>query len=54
MNKASMFHDIDRGNKTEIRAINGAIVDEGKKLGVPTPVNDIVVHLVIARESGEK
>ena len=54
MNKASMFQDIDRGNKTEIRAINGAIVDEGKKLGVPTPVNDIVVHLVIARESGEK
>ena len=54
MNKASMYQDVEKGNRTEIRAINGAIADEGKKYGIPTPVNDIITHLVIARESGDK
>lgn len=49
-NKASMYQDVERGNVTEVRAINGAIVDWGKKLGIPTPVNELITNLMIARE----
>jgi 2-dehydropantoate 2-reductase len=45
-NKASMRQDIERGARTEVLAINGAIVAEGKKLGVPTPVNETLTKLV--------
>ncbi|HWR06143.1 2-dehydropantoate 2-reductase [Sporomusa sp.] len=45
-NKASMRQDIERGAKTEVLAINGAIVAEGKRLGIPTPVNETLTKLV--------
>ena len=35
-----MFQDILRGAQTEIESINGAVVREGKKSGVPTPINE--------------
>ena len=38
-NRCSMLQDIDRGAPTEIDALCGAIVNEGRRLGVPTPVN---------------
>jgi len=38
-NRCSMLQDIDRGAPTEIDALCGAIVSEGRRLGVPTPVN---------------
>lgn len=38
-NRSSMLQDQDRGFPTEIDALSGAIVAEGKRLGVPTPVN---------------
>ncbi len=47
---ASMLQDIQRGRKTEIDALNGAVVELGKKLGVDTPVNRIIVSLVKAKE----
>jgi len=47
-NKSSMLQDILRGAQTECDAINGAIVSEGKRLGIPTPVNDVLWHLVRA------
>lgn len=45
-NKSSMRQDIERGKKTEIDFINGAIVTEGSKLGIPTPVNEVLTLLV--------
>jgi 2-dehydropantoate 2-reductase len=45
-NKASMRQDIERGSRTEVLAINGAIVVAGKELGVPTPVNEALTKLV--------
>ncbi|MFH1836058.1 MAG: 2-dehydropantoate 2-reductase [Methanobacteriota archaeon] len=39
-NKNSMWMDIASGRRTEIDAINGYIVSEGKRLGIPTPVNE--------------
>ena len=38
-NESSMLQDIHRGAPTEVDAINGAVVREGERLGVPTPVN---------------
>jgi 2-dehydropantoate 2-reductase len=48
--KCSMLQDLERGRLTEIDAINGSIVREGKRLGVPTPVNDVMVTLVKIQE----
>jgi 2-dehydropantoate 2-reductase len=47
-NHSSMFQDILRGAPTEIDAICGAIVKEGRMLGVSTPVNETLWHLVRA------
>jgi len=44
--KASMLQDLEKGNRTEIDAINGVVAEWGAKLGVPPPVNDKVVELV--------
>ncbi|MGE5380773.1 MAG: ketopantoate reductase family protein [Methylocystaceae bacterium] len=46
----SMLQDIQRGRRTEIDALNGAIVKLGKKMGVSTPVNEVITALVKAKE----
>jgi 2-dehydropantoate 2-reductase len=48
--KPSMLQDMERGQPTEIDAINGAVVREGARAGVPTPYNEALLHLVKARE----
>ncbi len=35
-----MFHDLGRGTRTEIDALCGAVVREGRSFGVPTPMNE--------------
>lgn len=45
-NKSSMLQDILNKRKTEIEMINGAIIREGKALGVNTPVNMVLTNLV--------
>lgn len=37
--KASMAHDLDRGNRLEVEGLSGAITRMGRELGVPTPVH---------------
>jgi 2-dehydropantoate 2-reductase len=45
--KASMLNDLCNNIfKTEIDYINGKVVSEGKKVGIPTPFNEKVVELV--------
>ena len=39
-NRSSMLQDVERGTPTEIDHITGAVCREGRRLGVPTPVND--------------
>ncbi|MGD2027751.1 MAG: 2-dehydropantoate 2-reductase [Anaerolineales bacterium] len=51
-NHSSMYQDIMRGAPTEIDSICGAIVEEGKTLGVPTPVNYTMWKLVRAVVEG--
>ncbi|MCL2458020.1 MAG: 2-dehydropantoate 2-reductase [Desulfobulbus sp.] len=50
-NRASMLQDILRGAPTEIDAINGAIAAKGQKLGIPTPVNQLLTRLIKALEA---
>jgi 2-dehydropantoate 2-reductase len=47
-NRSSMLQDVMRGAPTECDAINGAVVREGRRLDVPTPVNEILWHIVRA------
>lgn len=47
---ASMLQDIQRGRRTEIDALNGAVVRLGQQYGVPTPVNWTIVNIVKAKE----
>jgi 2-dehydropantoate 2-reductase len=52
--KASMLQDLERGLKTEVDVINGAVVGRGREYGVQTPVNARVVELMHAMERGER
>jgi 2-dehydropantoate 2-reductase len=45
-NRSSMLQDVDRGRRTEIDALNGAVVRLGEKLGVETSVNRALTALV--------
>jgi 2-dehydropantoate 2-reductase len=51
-NRSSMLQDVDRGRKTEIDALNGSVMRLGKKLGVETPVNQVLTALVKGLEHG--
>ena len=46
----SMLQDIKAGKRTEIDALNGAIVKLGKEKGIPTPVNETITNLIKAKE----
>ena len=48
--KSSMLQDVEGKRRTEIDVINGAIVEAGKKHGVPTPHNDAMVNLIKSLE----
>ena len=49
--RASMLQDIQRGRKTEIEALNGAVVRLGERLGVETPVNRVITSLLQCKET---
>ena len=51
-NASSMLQDILRGAPTEVDAINGAVVREGERCGVLTPVNWSLWNLVRAKVEG--
>jgi 2-dehydropantoate 2-reductase len=44
--RSSTARDLARGKTTEVEHINGYIVREGRRLGVPTPVNATLQTLV--------
>jgi 2-dehydropantoate 2-reductase len=53
-NKASMLQHVEAGKRTEIDALNGAIVREGRRLGVPTPFNEALTLMVKALEDSRR
>lgn len=51
--KASMLQDLEKGKKSEVDAINGVVSKFGRKVGVPTPMNDTVVNVIHQIEDGK-
>lgn len=49
----SMLQDLKKGKPCEIDSINGIVCEWGKKVGVPTPINDKIVEIVKKIQSGE-
>ena len=50
-NRSSMRQDLEAGSKTEIGALNGAIVARGRGHDVDTPVNRTLTDLVRLAET---
>jgi 2-dehydropantoate 2-reductase len=50
--KTSMLQSLEKGSVTEIDFINGAVVREGERLGIPTPVNRTLVACIKGIEQG--
>jgi 2-dehydropantoate 2-reductase len=50
--KASMLQSLEKGSVTEIDFINGAVVAEGQRLGIATPVNRTLVACIKGIEKG--
>lgn len=53
-NKPSMLQHMEKGQRTEIDALNGAIVREAKALGIPVPYNETVVAFVKGLEKSRR
>ncbi len=51
-NKNSMLQDVLRNKKTEIEILNEKIVIYGKKLNIPTPINEILSELIHGLDYG--
>jgi 2-dehydropantoate 2-reductase len=45
-NRSSMGQDFDYKRRTEIDAINGAVVREAEHLGIPVPYNQMITDLI--------
>ncbi len=50
--RSGMLRDVQNGRKCEIDFINGAVVKEGKRVGVKTPVCEMLVEMVHGIENG--
>jgi 2-dehydropantoate 2-reductase len=45
-NRSSTLQDVLRGSPSEIATINGAVVRYAQQLGIPVPVNKLLVELM--------
>ncbi len=48
----SMLQGIRNGKPSEVDAINGVICSYGRRLGIPTPINDKIVEIIKKEEMG--
>jgi 2-dehydropantoate 2-reductase len=49
---SSMHHDLERGNRLEVRWLAGAVVELGRARNVATPLNRAVADILALREAG--
>jgi 2-dehydropantoate 2-reductase len=54
VNRSSMLVDLEQGMRTEIDAINGAVVREARRHGMRVTANELVTSLVRARERAQQ
>lgn len=53
-NRSSMLQDVEGGRPTEIEFMSGAVACEGQALGVPTPVNALLLDRVRRLTAGPR
>jgi 2-dehydropantoate 2-reductase len=49
---SSMHHDLERGNRLEVRWLSGGVVELGQRNGVPTPLNRAIADILALHASG--
>ncbi len=49
----SMLQDLKNNKPCEVDAINGVVCEWGRKMNVPTPVNDKIVEVIKKQQNGE-
>jgi len=49
---SSMHHDLESGNRLEVRWLAGAVVELGRTAGIETPLNRAVADILALREAG--
>ncbi len=52
--KSNIHHSLERGEKTEVDFLNGAVVNYGENLGIDTPVNREILRLTKEIEAGQR
>ena len=51
---SSMHHDLERGNRLEVKWLSGGVVDLGRQAGVATPANRAVCDILALYAEGAK
>jgi len=49
---SSMHHDLQRGNRLEVRWLSGGVVELGQAKGVPTPLNRAIADILALHAEG--
>ena len=49
---SSMHHDLERGNKLEVRWLAGGVVELGQARGIPTPLNRAIADILALHAEG--
>jgi 2-dehydropantoate 2-reductase len=49
---SSMHHDLERGNRLEVRWLSGGVVELGRAVNVPTPLNRAIADILALRANG--
>lgn len=50
---SSMHHDLERGNRLELRWLAGGVVELGLRQGVPTPMNSAITAILALHAQGK-
>ncbi|WP_083955769.1 ketopantoate reductase family protein [Brevibacillus parabrevis] len=50
-NLSSMLQDVKRQKPTEVQAINGYLVKRGKEAGIPTPLHETLLRVILLKSS---
>lgn len=52
--KSSSLQSLERGRKTEIDVLNGYVVEQARKIGVPAPLNESITRMIKEIEQGRR
>jgi 2-dehydropantoate 2-reductase len=50
---SSMHHDLEHGNRLEVRWLSGGVVELGAVLGIPTPLNRAIADILALHANGD-